>query len=145
MSLRFILLLVIVALNGFFAAAEVALVSVRRSRLKELAARGQVSARVALDLLANPERLRPAVLVDEHLPLRRCGLPCRRLGICLRAEANESDADERNSDGARENSHDVTWTTAAAASAISRSLSRVSLTLGRSPSGSVSPVGSLTS
>src|SRR5437870_10255394 len=57
MSLRFILLLVIVALNGFFAAAEVALVSVRRSRLKELAARGQVSARVALDLLANPERL----------------------------------------------------------------------------------------
>jgi putative hemolysin len=57
MPLRFILLLVIVALNGFFAAAEVALVSVRRSRLKELAGRGQVSARVALDLLANPERL----------------------------------------------------------------------------------------
>ncbi len=57
MSLRFILLLAIVALNGFFAAAEVALVSVRRSRLKELAGRGQVSARVALDLLANPERL----------------------------------------------------------------------------------------
>ncbi len=57
MPLRFILLLGIVALNGFFAAAEVALVSVRRSRLKELAGRGQVSARVALDLLANPERL----------------------------------------------------------------------------------------
>lgn len=57
MSLRFILLFAIVGLNGFFAAAEVALVSVRRSRLKELAGRGQVSARVALDLLANPERL----------------------------------------------------------------------------------------
>jgi CBS domain containing-hemolysin-like protein len=50
-------LLGIVALNAFFAAAEVALVSVRRSRLNELAAQGNVSARAALELLANPERL----------------------------------------------------------------------------------------
>src|ERR1700693_375684 len=57
MSLRLILLAAIVVLNGFFAAAEVALVSVRRSRLKELAAQGNVSARAALGLLANPERL----------------------------------------------------------------------------------------
>src|ERR1700745_3542892 len=57
MSLRFTLLLGIVALNAFFAAAEVALVSVRRSRLNELAAQGNVSARAALELLANPERL----------------------------------------------------------------------------------------
>jgi CBS domain containing-hemolysin-like protein len=57
MSLRFTLLLAIVALNGFFAAAEVALVSVRRSRLDQLAAQGNVSARAALELLANPERL----------------------------------------------------------------------------------------
>src|SRR6201997_3786312 len=57
MSLRFTLLLAIVALNGFFAAAEVALVSVRRSRLAELAGQGNVSARAALELLANPERL----------------------------------------------------------------------------------------
>jgi putative hemolysin len=57
MSLRFILLIAIVALNGFFAAAEVSLVSVRRSRLKELAERGNVSARAALGLLANPGRL----------------------------------------------------------------------------------------
>src|SRR5271154_2338258 len=57
MSLRLILLVAIVALNGFFAAAEVALVSVRRSRLKELAGQGNVSARAALGLLANPGRL----------------------------------------------------------------------------------------
>src|SRR5262249_37276908 len=57
MSLRFVLLLGIVALNGFFAAAEVALVSVRRSRLKELASQGNLSARASLELLANPERL----------------------------------------------------------------------------------------
>src|SRR5690242_10190514 len=57
MSLRFILLLAIVAVNGFFAAAEVALVSVRRSRLKAIAAQGNVSARAALEVLSNPERL----------------------------------------------------------------------------------------
>src|ERR1043166_1001674 len=57
MSLRFTLLLAIVALNGFFAAAEVALVSVRRSRLDQLAAQGNLSARAALELLANPGRL----------------------------------------------------------------------------------------
>jgi CBS domain containing-hemolysin-like protein len=57
MSLRLILLAAIVALNGFFAAAEVALVSVRRSRLTQLAEQGSVSARAALGLLANPGRL----------------------------------------------------------------------------------------
>src|SRR3954467_8738256 len=57
MSLRLILLAAIVALNAFFAAAEVALVSVRRSRLTELAEQGNASARAALGLLANPGRL----------------------------------------------------------------------------------------
>src|SRR5580704_14287659 len=57
MPLRLILLAAIVALNGFFAAAEVALVSVRRSRLRQLAEQGSVAARAALGLLANPERL----------------------------------------------------------------------------------------
>jgi putative hemolysin len=57
MSLRLILLVAIVVLNGFFAAAEVALVSVRRSRLKQLAEEGSASARAALGLLANPGRL----------------------------------------------------------------------------------------
>jgi putative hemolysin len=57
MSLRLILLVVIVALNGFFAAAEVALVSVRTSRLRELAEAGNASARAALGLLENPGRL----------------------------------------------------------------------------------------
>ncbi len=57
MSLRLILLFAIVMLNAFFAAAEVALVSVRRSRLRQMAEQGSVTARAALDLLANPERL----------------------------------------------------------------------------------------
>src|SRR5271165_6932141 len=57
MSLRLILLVAIVILNGFFASAEVSLVSVRRSRLKQLAEEGSASARAALGLLANPSRL----------------------------------------------------------------------------------------
>src|SRR5271168_4525796 len=57
MPLRLILLAAIVTLNGFFAASEVALVSVRRSRLKQLAEQGSVAARAALGLLANPPRL----------------------------------------------------------------------------------------
>lgn len=57
MSLRLILLFAIVAVNGFFAAAEVALVSVRRSRLRQLAEQGSAGARAAFDLRARPERL----------------------------------------------------------------------------------------
>lgn len=57
MPLRLILLGAIVALNGFFAAAEVSLVSVRRSRLRQLAEEGSGAARTALGLLANPPRL----------------------------------------------------------------------------------------
>jgi CBS domain containing-hemolysin-like protein len=63
MPLRLILLAAIVALNGFFAAAEVALVSVRQSRLKELAGQGSASARAALGLLANPSHLLSATQV----------------------------------------------------------------------------------
>lgn len=47
----------LILVNGYFAAAGVALASVRRARLKELAAAGQAGARAALKLLAEPERL----------------------------------------------------------------------------------------
>ena len=57
MTLRLILLFIILALNGFFAAAEVSLVSVRQSRLRQLAAGGSAGAQSALSLLANPGRL----------------------------------------------------------------------------------------
>lgn len=57
MGLRIAVLLIILATNGFFAAAEVSLVSVRQSRLRELAERGQSGAQSALSLLANPGRL----------------------------------------------------------------------------------------
>src|SRR5580692_7913172 len=57
LGIRFLSLALIVMVNGFFAASEVALLSVRESRLRQLAEQGQAGARVALSLLANPERL----------------------------------------------------------------------------------------
>jgi len=54
---RLVLLGLILAVNAFFAGAEVALLSVRDSRLRRLADEGHSGARVALALLAEPERL----------------------------------------------------------------------------------------
>src|SRR5579863_9014729 len=44
-------------MNGFFAGAEVSLLSVRHSRLRQLAAEGVAGAQAALNLLSNPGRL----------------------------------------------------------------------------------------
>lgn len=54
---RLVLVGLLIGLNGFFAAAEVALVSVRNSRLRQMAEEGQSGAQTALHLLANPARL----------------------------------------------------------------------------------------
>jgi putative hemolysin len=54
---RISLLFFILAVNAFFAAAEVSLLTVRRSRLRQLADEGDKGAKAALNLLANPERL----------------------------------------------------------------------------------------
>jgi CBS domain containing-hemolysin-like protein len=64
---RILLLFLILALNGFFAAAEVALISVRQSRLKAMAEEGHLGAQAALSLLANPERLLSVVQVGVTL------------------------------------------------------------------------------
>lgn len=57
MTFRLLLIIAILATNAFFAAAEVALVSVRESRLRAMAEQGQAGAQAALSLLANPGRL----------------------------------------------------------------------------------------
>jgi len=54
---RIVLLLLILGVNAFFAAAEVSLVSVRESRLRQLVEEGHAGAQTALNLLSNPERL----------------------------------------------------------------------------------------
>lgn len=57
LGLRILLLVFILAVNAFFAGAEVALLTVRESRLRQLAERGQSGARMAMQLLSNPSRL----------------------------------------------------------------------------------------
>jgi len=52
-----LLIVLLIAVNGFFAAAEVSLISVRHSRLREMAAEGGAGAQTALNLLASPGRL----------------------------------------------------------------------------------------
>jgi putative hemolysin len=54
---RLLLLGLILMVNAFFAASEVALLSVRDSRLRHLAEEGNAGARIALQLLAKPEKL----------------------------------------------------------------------------------------
>ena len=54
---RLLLLGLILVINAFFAASEVALLSVRDSRLRHLAENGNSGAKIALALLAQPEKL----------------------------------------------------------------------------------------
>jgi len=56
-GLRISLLFLILGANAFFAAAEVSLLTARKSRLRQLADEGDKGAKAALSLLANPERL----------------------------------------------------------------------------------------
>ncbi len=64
---RILLIVFIVAVNAFFAAAEVSLVSCRRYRLVALAEQGNLGAQAALSLLARPERLLSVVQVGVTL------------------------------------------------------------------------------
>jgi len=72
MGYRFVILAAVLMLNGFFAGAEVALISVRKSRLRTLAEEGQAGAQAALNLLANPSRL---------LSLTQAGVTLASLGL----------------------------------------------------------------
>jgi putative hemolysin len=47
----------LIGVNGFFAGAEVSLLSVRHSRLRQMAEEGHAGAQAALNLLSNPGRL----------------------------------------------------------------------------------------
>lgn len=60
---RILLMFFIIGLNAFFAGSETALVSVRLSRLRELADERAAGAHAALSLLARPERLLSVVQV----------------------------------------------------------------------------------
>ena len=54
---RLLLVVLLIVVNGFFAGAETALLSVRNSRLRQMADEGVAGAQAALNLLSNPARL----------------------------------------------------------------------------------------
>jgi len=56
-AVRLIGVLVLVALNGFFAAAEFSLVAVRLSRVRQLVQRGNARAKVVETLLSDVHRV----------------------------------------------------------------------------------------
>ncbi|MBV9768450.1 MAG: HlyC/CorC family transporter [Bryobacterales bacterium] len=72
MAYRFVILVAVLLLNGFFATAEVALISVRKSRLRTMAQEGQAGAQAAMNLLANPSQL---------LSLTQAGVTLASLGL----------------------------------------------------------------
>lgn len=74
---KLLLLALITAVNGFFAASEVALLSTRRSKLEGLAQEGNLGAQAALKLLANPSRLLSVVQV---------GIGVTSLGLAVAGE-----------------------------------------------------------
>jgi len=49
--------ILLVLANGFFVAAEFSLVSVRRTRIAELAAHGNSSAKAVQEAISNPDRV----------------------------------------------------------------------------------------
>jgi putative hemolysin len=69
---RILLVILLIAVNGFFAGAEVSLLSVRPSRLRQMAEEGQAGAQAALNLLAHPGRL---------LSLTQVGVTLASLGL----------------------------------------------------------------
>lgn len=61
------MIFVLTLLNGFFALSEIALVSVKRSRIEHLAAEGSSRAKTVLELLDNPEHFLSSVQVGITL------------------------------------------------------------------------------
>src|SRR5712692_9158108 len=62
-AVRLVAILALVAMNGFFAAAEFSLVAVRLSRVRQLVERGNARARIVQELLGDLQRVVSGVQV----------------------------------------------------------------------------------
>jgi putative hemolysin len=67
MLTELVIILALVAANGLFAGAEMAIVASRRGRLRTLADEGDARAQAALDLATNPDRFLPTVQIGVTL------------------------------------------------------------------------------
>jgi len=65
--MEILVIFILTILNGFFALSEIALVSVKRSRIEHLAAQGNNRAKAVLKLLENPENFLSSVQVGITL------------------------------------------------------------------------------
>ena len=61
--LDLILVAALILIGGFFAASEIALITVRRHRLQQLASEGNRSASIAADVTADPNRFLATIQV----------------------------------------------------------------------------------
>src|SRR5262245_53078939 len=61
------IILALIALNGFFAGSELALMSARKARLRARRERGNLGPRMALQLFENPTRLLSSVQIGITL------------------------------------------------------------------------------
>jgi putative hemolysin len=66
-ALEFLIILALVVTNGLFAMAEISIISVRKTRLQELANQGNQKAKVALELSNSPNRFLSTVQVGITL------------------------------------------------------------------------------
>jgi putative hemolysin len=57
----FLIILLLIVANGFFVAAEIAIIAARRGRLEQMADEGSRAAKMALDLAREPNRYLPTV------------------------------------------------------------------------------------
>src|SRR5579862_2308602 len=63
LTLQLLIVLLLILVNGFFAMAEIALVTARPARLQPLAAEGSHGAKAALELKGDPSRLLATVQI----------------------------------------------------------------------------------
>ena len=89
LTLQLSIVLLLILLNGFFAMAEIALVSARPARLQPLAAEGSAGAEAALELKADPSRLLATVQIG--ITIIAVLLGTLRRGDARRASAGLSD------------------------------------------------------
>jgi len=80
-----IILLFLIFLNGLFVMSEIALVSVRKSRLEKQASQGDMASRIALDLANNPDIFLPAAQIGITLVAILTGVYSgERFGVYLK-------------------------------------------------------------
>jgi len=66
-AIELLVILLLFIANGFFAGAEIAIISANRGRLRDLAEQGDKGSRLALEMAENPNRFLPTVQVGITL------------------------------------------------------------------------------